>query len=55
MFKMAVFLWFHGLVVNTTFNNILVTAVNFSGGGNRNTRRKPLICNKSLTNFIFIF
>jgi len=27
-------------------------AVNFIGGGNRSTRRKPQICRKSLTNFI---
>ena len=27
-------------------------AVSFIGGGNRSTRRKPLICRKSLTNFI---
>jgi hypothetical protein len=25
----------------------------FIGGGNRSTQRKPLICHKSLTNFIF--
>jgi len=27
-------------------------AVSFIGEGNRNTRRKPLTCRKSLTNFI---
>ena len=26
--------------------------VSFIGGGNRSTRRKPLTCRKSLTNFI---
>jgi hypothetical protein len=30
-------------------------AVSFIGGGNRNTRRKPLTCRKSLTNFITDF
>jgi len=43
-------------VFNATFNNILVTLyiveVSFVGGGNRNTRRKPPTCRKSLTNFI---
>jgi len=27
-------------------------AVSFIGGGNRNTRRKPPTCHKSLINFI---
>ena len=29
-----------------------IVAVSFIGGENRNTRRKPLICRKALTNFI---
>jgi len=29
-----------------------VMAVSFIGGGNRNTRRKPSICRKSMTNCI---
>ena len=29
-----------------------IVVVNFIGGGNRNTRRKPPTCRKSLTNFI---
>ena len=29
-----------------------IVAVNFIGGGNRSTRRKPSICSKSLTNFL---
>jgi hypothetical protein len=29
-----------------------IVAVSFIGGGNRNTRRKPPICRKSLTNFL---
>jgi hypothetical protein len=33
------------MVFNATFNN-------FIGGGNWSTRRKPLTCLKSLTNFI---
>jgi len=32
------------------FSNIV--AVSFLGGGNRTTRRTPLTCRKSLTNFI---
>jgi hypothetical protein len=32
------------------FNYIM--AVSFIGGGNQSTRRKPLPCRKSLTNFI---
>jgi len=42
------------MVFNATFNNILVIslAVSFIGGGNQSTWRKPLICRKSLTNFI---
>jgi len=42
------------MVFSATFNNISVISwlsVLF-GGGNRSTRRKPLICRKSLTNFI---
>jgi len=27
-------------------------AINLIGGGNQRTRRKPLTCRKSLTNFI---
>jgi hypothetical protein len=41
------------MVFNATFNNIsAIVAVNFIGGGNRRTQRKPLTCRKSLTNFI---
>ena len=29
-----------------------IVAVNFIGGGNRSTRRKPSICSKSLINFL---
>ena len=29
-----------------------IKAVSFIGGGNKSTRRKPLNCHKSLTNFI---
>ena len=45
---------FRFMVFNTTFNNILVIsqAVNFIGGGNRNTWRKPLTYRKSLTNLL---
>ena len=39
------------MVFNALFINILV-AVSFIGGENRSTRRKPLTCRKSLTNFI---
>jgi hypothetical protein len=44
--------WF--MVFNTTFNNIsiYIVVVSFIGGGNWSTRRKPLTCRKSLTNFI---
>ena len=44
--------WF--MVLNATFNNISVISWRsvFIGGGNRSTRRKPLTCRKSLTNFI---
>jgi hypothetical protein len=37
------------MVFNATFNNI------FIDGGNRNTKRKPPTCRKSLTNFIILF
>jgi len=30
----------------------IIVAVSFLGGGNRSTRRKPLTCYKSMTNFI---
>jgi len=36
--------------LSTIFSYIV--AVSFIGGGNRSTRRKPLTCRKSLTNFI---
>jgi len=41
------------MVFNATFNNIsgISWAVSFIGGGNLSTRRKPLTCRKSLTNF----
>ena len=29
-----------------------IVAVSFTGGGNRSAWRKPLVCRKSLTNFI---
>ena len=31
-----------------------MTAVSFIGGGNQSTRREPLTCRKSLTNFIML-
>ena len=40
------------MVFNATFNNISVMAVKFNGGKIQDTRRKPAICHKSLTNFI---
>ena len=42
------------MVFNATFNNIssYFVAVSFIGGGNWSTRRKPLTCHKSPTNFI---
>ena len=42
------------MVFHATFNNISVYIedVSFIGGGNRSTRRKPMTCRKSLTNFI---
>ena len=42
----------HIMMFNTTFNNIcFIMVVSFIGGGNLKLR-KPLICHKSLTNFI---
>jgi len=42
------------MVFNVTFNNI--SGISWRsvlvGGGNRRTRRKPLACHKSLSNFI---
>jgi hypothetical protein len=44
------FWWFDWFMVfNATLNNI---SVNFNGGGNRSTQRKPHTYRKSLTNFI---
>jgi hypothetical protein len=40
------------MVFNAIFNNIYIVAIHFIGGGNQSTRRKPLTCRKSLTNFI---
>jgi len=42
------------MVFNATFNNIsiYIVAVSFIGRENWSTRRKPLTCCKSLTNFI---
>ena len=37
-------------VFKATFNYIV--AVSFIGGGSQSTRKKPLTCRKSLTNFI---
>ena len=38
-------LWVRVMVFNATFNNIsVVVVVNFIGGGNRSTLRKPLTC-----------
>jgi len=31
---------------------MVIMAVSFIGEGNQSTRRKPLTCHKSLTNFI---
>jgi Ca2+/Na+ antiporter len=39
------------MVFNAPFNNI---SVSFIGGENWSTRRKPLTCRKSLTNFVKI-
>jgi len=40
------------MVFNTTFS--LTVAIDFIGGGNRRTRRKPSTYRKSLTNFYHI-
>jgi len=32
------------MMLNTTFNNIYIVTLNFIGGGNRSTRRKPPTC-----------
>ena len=45
-------IWFGFIMLNTTFNNISVISRQFIGGGKWSTRRKPLTCCKSLTNFI---
>jgi hypothetical protein len=43
------------MVFIVTFNNISdIVAVSFIGGGSQRTRRKPLTCRKSLTNFYHI-
>ena len=44
------------MVFNATFNDISVyiVVVNFIGGGNQSTRRKPPTCRKSLTSFIIV-
>jgi len=39
------------IVYNATFDSY-TEAVSFIGGANRSTRRKPMICRKSLTNRI---
>jgi hypothetical protein len=41
------------MMFNATFNNIsaIIVAISFIGGGNRNTRRIPPTCRKSLANF----
>jgi len=38
--------------LSTKFQLYLIMAVSFFDGGNRSTRKKPLTCHKSLTNFI---
>ena len=40
------------VVFNATLNNISFISWRSVGGGNRNTRKGPLTCHKSLTNFI---
>jgi uncharacterized DUF497 family protein len=40
------------VVFNATLNNISLISWRSVGGGNRNTRKEPLTCRKSLTNFI---
>jgi hypothetical protein len=44
------------MLFNATFNNISVyfVAVNFTGGGNQSTQRKPPTWRKSLSNFIIM-
>jgi hypothetical protein len=49
-FDLVSFKWF--IVFIAIFNNISVILWRAVGGGNRSTRRKPLTCRKSLTNFI---
>ena len=45
------FMVFNALMLLSTIFSYIV-AVSFIGGGNRSTRRKPLTCHKSMTNFI---
>ena len=45
------------MLFDAIFNNISIyfVAVNFTGGGNQSTQRKPSTWHKSLSNFIIIF
>ena len=47
-------LWVNGNGVKRHFQQYFsyIVAVSFIGGRNRSTRRKPMTCHKSLTNFI---
>ena len=49
--------WFRLKAFNVTFNYIShnIVAVSFIGGVNWRSRRKPLTCRNSLTNFIALF
>jgi hypothetical protein len=38
----------------STIFQLSIVVVSFIGGGNQSTRRKPLTCRKSLTNFIHL-
>ena len=50
MLDLNLILWCLTPISTIYFSYIM--AVSFIGGGNRNTKRKPLTCHKSLTNFI---
>jgi hypothetical protein len=44
--------WGYGVQHHCQHYFSFIVAVSFNSGGNRNTRRKPPTCRKSLTNFI---
>ena len=52
-FNIILFGWLYG-ALKRHFQQYFsyIVAVNFIGGGNRNTQKKPPTCRKSLTNFI---